>query len=224
MESNSENIEKNPSKNKTEEEQIKTKDDSSKNLQVNIIQTKNIINTKQMDEINKEIIIHSNTQLNNQKKISPQKNRYPYCIVWTPIPFLTYLIPSIGHAGIADSEGVIHDFAATFYVNIDDFSFGKPTKYFQLELNDKERYDYDKALQKGDLKYNKEIHNLFCNNCHSHVAYVLNQVKYKGKNNYNMVDIWWLFIWKGKYVSFLAFIKTYIGFFIFVLIVGLALR
>ncbi len=224
MESNSENTEKNPSNSKTEEEQIKTKDDSSRNLQVNIIQTKNIINTKQIEEINKEIIIHSNTHLNNQKKISPQKNRYPYCIVWTPIPFLTYLIPSIGHAGIADSEGVIHDFAATFYVNIDDFSFGKPTKYFQLELNDKERYDYDKAIQKGDLKYNKEIHNLFWNNCHSHVAYVLNQVKYKGKNNYNMVDVWWLFIWKGKYVSFLAFIKTYLGFFIFVLIVGLALR
>ena len=224
MESNSEKTEKNVHKNKTEEEQTKTKDDSSKNLQINIIQTKNIINAKQIEEISKEIIIHSNTQLNTNQKISLQKNRYPYCIVWTPIPFLTYLIPSIGHAGIADSEGVIHDFALTFYVNIDDFSFGKPTKYFQLELSDKERYDYDNAIQKGDLKFNKERHNLFLNNSHSHVAYILNQVKYKGKNNYNIVDIWWLFIWKGKYISFLAFIKTYLGFFIFVLIIALALR
>ena len=224
MESNSEKTEKNLPKNKTEGEQTKTKDDSSKNLQINIIQTKNIINAKQIEEISKEIIIHSNTQLNTNQKISLQKNRYPYCIVWTPIPFLTYLIPSIGHAGIADSEGVIHDFALTFYINIDDFSFGKPTKYFQLELSDKERYDYDKAIQKGDLKFNKERHNLFLNNSHSHVAYILNQVKYKGKNNYNIVDIWWLFIWKGKYISFLAFIKTYLGFFIFVLIIALALR
>ena len=223
--SNPENTEKIPSESKTDEEQLKTRDDSSKNLEVNIIQTKNIIISKQTEETNKEIIIHSNTQLNsNQKKISPQNNRYPYCIVWTPIPFLTYLIPSIGHVGIADSEGIIHDFASTFYVNIDDFSFGKPTKYFQLELNDKEQYEYDKAIQKGDLKYNREIHNLFWNNCHSHVAYVLNQVKYKGKNNYNMVDIWWILIWKGKYISFLAFIKTYLGFFIFILIIWLALR
>jgi len=27
--------------------------------------------------------------------------RYPYCIVWTPIPFLSWILPMIGHVGIA---------------------------------------------------------------------------------------------------------------------------
>ena len=87
-----------------------------------------------------------------------------------------------------------------------------------------EEYEYDKAIEKGDAKFNMERHNLFWNNCHSHVAYVLNQIKYKGKCNYYMVDVWWILILKGKYISFLAFIKTYIGFFIFFLIIFLALR
>lgn len=231
MEVNPGNSETISSKNKLEEDTLKNTEDSSKNLKMkdNIINNDNNTNnitSQKKEEINKEILIfNSDTQLNSEpKKICPNKNRYPYCIVWTPIPFLTYLIPCIGHTGIANSEGIIHDFAASFYVNIDDFSFGKPTKYYQLELTDKEKYEFDNAVQKGDLIYNNLRHNLFWNNCHSHVAYVLNQLKYKGKNNYNMVDIWWMLIWKGKYTSFWGFIKTYLGFFIFLLVIGFALK
>ena len=219
------------SKNSAEDESLKIpQEDSSKNLKVKKITPTNdeneINKIKQDEEINKDLIIlNSNTQLNiNTKKINPQKNRYPYCIVWTPIPFLTYLIPSIGHTGIATSEGIIHDFAASFYISIDEMSFGKPTKYFQLDLDEREKYEYDKAIEKGDLKYNHEMHNLFWKNCHSHVAYILNLIKYKGKDNYTMVDIWWMLILKGKYISFLAFIKTYLGFFIFFFIIYLAMR
>ena len=219
------------SKNSAEDESLKIpQEDSSKNLKVKEITPTNDENEiniiKQDEEKNKDLIIlNSNTQLNiNTKKINPQKNRYPYCIVWTPIPFLTYLIPSIGHTGIATSEGIIHDFAASFYISIDEMSFGKPTKYFQLDLDEREKYEYDKAIEKGDLKYNHEMHNLFWNNCHSHVAYILNLIKYKGKDNYTMVDIWWMLILKGKYISFLAFIKTYLGFFIFFFIIYLAMR
>ena len=233
MEISPDNSEIISSKSTTEEVALKIpQEDSSKNLKIkeialNQAQNKDEINKiKQDEEINKDLItLNSNTQLNiNTKKINPQKNRYPYCIVWTPIPFLTYLIPSIGHTGIATSEGIIHDFAASFYISIDEMSFGKPTKYFQLDLDEREKYEYDKAIEKGDLKYNHEMHNLFLNNCHSHVAYILNMMKYKGKDNYTMVDIWWMLILKGKYVSFLAFIKTYLGFFIFCLILYFAMR
>jgi len=229
MENSRGNSETSSSKSTNEEEALKIpQEDSSKNLDVkDITLHQNKINIiKQEEETNKDLItLNSNTQLNiNTKKINAQKNRYPYCIVWTPIPFLTYIIPSIGHTGIATSEGIIHDFAASFYVNIDEMSFGKPTKYYQLDLDDREKYEYDKAIEKGDLKYNQERHNLFWNNCHSHVAFVLNQIKYKGKNNYNMVDIWWILILKGKYISLSAFTKTYIGFFIFFLIIYLAIR
>jgi transmembrane protein 222 len=45
------------------------------------------------------------------KEINYESHRYPLCLVWTPIPMLTWLMPFIGHLGIATSSGVIRDFA-----------------------------------------------------------------------------------------------------------------
>lgn len=64
--------------------------------------------------------------------IDRSKDKYPCCIVWTPIPLLTWLFPVIGHMGIALSSGVIRDFAGPYYVSEDNMAFGKPTKYWQL--------------------------------------------------------------------------------------------
>lgn len=236
MKLNSQNFNKIPDKNILEEESLKPPEESSKTLKINNI-IPNIENKNQNDgnnkneilkkneETNNEIIFYSSTKLNiDNNKIFPSKNRYPYCIVWTPIPFLTYILPFIGQTGIANSKGIIHDYSASFFVNIDDFSFGKPTKYLQLDLNEKEKFDYDKAIEKGDLKFRTLIYNFFRNNSHMYVAYILNQIKYKGKSDFSMIYIWWILIWRGKYVSFLSFIKTYIGFFIFLLIIAIAIR
>ena len=236
MKLNSQNFNKIPDKNILEEESLKPPEESSKTLKINNI-IPNIENKNQNDgnnkneilkkneETNNEIIFYSSTKLNmDNNKIYPSKNRYPYCIVWTPIPFLTYIIPFIGQTGIANSKGIIHDYSASFFVNIDDFSFGKPTKYLQLDLNEKEKFDYDKAIEKGDLKFRTLIYNFFRNNSHMYVAYILNQIKYKGKSDFSMIYIWWILIWRGKYISFLSFIKTYIGFFIFLLIIAIAIR
>ena len=236
MKLNSQNFNKIPDKNILEEESLKPPEESSKTLKINNI-IPNIENKNQNDgnnkneilkkneETNNEIIFYSSTKLNmDNNKIYPSKNRYPYCIVWTPIPFLTYIIPFIGQTGIANSKGIIHDYSASFFVNIDDFSFGKPTKYLKLDLNEKEKIDYDKAIEKGDLKFRTLIYNFFRNNSHMYVAYILNQIKYKGKSDFSMIYIWWILIWRGKYISFLSFIKTYIGFFIFLLIIAIAIR
>uniref|UniRef100_A0A3B4YE63 Transmembrane protein 222a n=1 Tax=Seriola lalandi dorsalis TaxID=1841481 RepID=A0A3B4YE63_SERLL len=49
---------------------------------------------------------------------SDRKNsRYPYCIVWTPIPILSWVLPFIGHMGICTSSGVIRDFAGSYFVS-----------------------------------------------------------------------------------------------------------
>ncbi|KAE9065350.1 hypothetical protein PF010_g28242 [Phytophthora fragariae] len=32
-------------------------------------------------------------------------HRFPFCIVWSPIPILTWFLPFIGHLGLADSKG-----------------------------------------------------------------------------------------------------------------------
>ena len=104
-------------------------------------------------------------------------------------------------------------------MGVDDFAFGKPTKYIQLELTEQEKYNWDRAIEKGDNKFNMEEHNFFLNNGHSHVAFVLNKLNFHGKHNYNMVSIWWMLIAKGRYVSFCGFFKTYLGFTMIVLII-----
>ena len=51
-------------------------------------------------------------------RIDVGRVRYPHCIVWTPIPFLTWFFPFIGHMGIARTDGVIRDFAGPYYVSV----------------------------------------------------------------------------------------------------------
>ena len=159
------------------------------------------------------------SELSSRKEINLKSSYFPYCIVWTPIPLITYLFPSKGHTGIGTSSGIIHDFASSFFVSVDDFAFGKHTKYIKLELTEQEKYNWDRAIEKGDNKYNMQEHNIFLNNCHSHVAFVLNQLNFHGRNNYNMVSIWWMLILRGKYVSFCGFFKTYFPFLLIVLII-----
>ena len=53
-------------------------------------------------------------------RIDSKRVRYPHCLVWTPIPILTWLFPFIGHMGIARTDGVIRDFAGPYYVSVSD--------------------------------------------------------------------------------------------------------
>lgn len=53
---------------------------------------------------------------------TPQLEHFPMCLVWCPIPLLTWLFPFIGHVGIVTSNGVIHDFAGPYFVNVCWFS------------------------------------------------------------------------------------------------------
>ena len=38
-------------------------------------------------------------------EIDPSRQKYPYCIVWSPLPPISWIFPFIGHTGIADSKG-----------------------------------------------------------------------------------------------------------------------
>lgn len=61
--------------------------------------------------------------------IDPSRSRYPCCIVWSPLPVISWLIPFVGHIGICREDGVILDFAGPNYVCVDSFAFGSPTRY-----------------------------------------------------------------------------------------------
>lgn len=66
-------------------------------------------------------------------EIDPKKAKLPCCIVWTPLPVVSWLAPFIGHVGLCREDGVILDFAGSNFINVDDFAFGPPARYLQLD-------------------------------------------------------------------------------------------
>lgn len=66
-------------------------------------------------------------------EIDPKKAKFPCCLVWTPLPIVSWLAPFIGHVGICREDGAILDFAGSNFVNADDFAFGAVARYLQLD-------------------------------------------------------------------------------------------
>lgn len=76
-----------------------------------------------------QVLQHKFTEL---EPVQPEKARFPCCIVWTPLPILSWFIPFIGHIGICREDGVILDFAGPNFVCVDNFTFGSPRRYIQI--------------------------------------------------------------------------------------------
>jgi len=166
--------------------------------------------------------IESGDQLamNEDMAIDTVSHRYPYCIVWTPIPFITWLVPVIGHMGICTANGVVRDFAGPYYVSQDDMAFGWPTKYWQLSPHlVSSGHHWDDSVKQASDEYMTRMHKLCCDNCHSHVSMALNLMRYNGKSNYNMVSTFFLFTIHSKYIGLWSFLKTWIPFVVFILII-----
>ncbi|GAU97956.1 hypothetical protein RvY_09171 [Ramazzottius varieornatus] len=114
--------------------------------------------------------------------------------------------------GIATSRGVIRDFAGPYYVSEDNMAFGAPTRYWKLDpakaLSGAD--GWDKGVAEASTIYNGRIHNLCCDNCHSHVATALNLMTYDGKTNWNMVNLCFFMLFRGHYVSVARFVKSWL--------------
>lgn len=137
--------------------------------------------------------------------------RWPYCLVWTPIPFLTWFLPTIGHTGIANSEGIIYDFSDDRAVTVDNFSFGKPTKFYQFDtrwIPKSGELSWDQAIKEVGESYKKTLHGIF-NNCHEYIAEVLNRVQYGNRKNWSQSEICWLITWNSSYVNYFSFWKQW---------------
>lgn len=150
--------------------------------------------------------------------IDIDNHKFPFCVVWTPLPLISYILPIIGHMGICTSKGVIRDFAGPYHVSEDDMAFGWPTKYVQLNPNLANRgvQGWDEAVHEACEIYKYRTHNLFCDNCHSHVAKALNLMNYNGSDSWNMVKLAVLVTFKSKYVGLGGFLRQWVPFFIFV--------
>ncbi|KAJ4454807.1 putative transmembrane protein [Paratrimastix pyriformis] len=109
-----------------------------------------------------------------------KRQRFPLCLTWTTIPFLSWLFPCLGHVGIAGSDGMIRDFQGPFTIGVDNFAFGRVLKYVPLRIqrpDDVERMD--QAIFRGSSDYQNENWVIWTNNCHSHVARCLNYMGYQ---------------------------------------------
>ncbi|KAM0924613.1 hypothetical protein ACQ4PT_004587 [Festuca glaucescens] len=152
-------------------------------------------------------------------QIDPKRARFPCCIVWTPIPFITWLVPFIGHIGICREDGVILDFAGPNFVSVDNFAFGAVARYIQV--NGDERYKllgtqveatWDDALKKGVQEFQNRSYNLFTCNCHSFVANNLNRLFYSGHDKWNVVSLAAVMFLRGRWVSTTSVVKTFAPF------------
>ena len=145
------------------------------------------------------------------QRVDPKDNRYPYCIVWSPLPPISWVLPFIGHTGICTSEGVIHDFAGPYTIGTEQMAFGNPTRYIQLDPTKCRKMDWDAGVEEGNRIYRKRMHNICCDNCHNHVAQCLNEMGYK-TGNYGMISIGVWCFFEGKFTSVSAIVKTYLPF------------
>lgn len=104
--------------------------------------------------------------------------RFPNCIVWSPLPVITWFLPFIGHTGICDSDGVIWDFAGPYTIGREHMAFGTPTRYIQLDPTLARAMSWNDGVREANKVYSKRMHNICCDNCHSHVANALNAMEY----------------------------------------------
>ena len=136
-------------------------------------------------------------------KVDARNDRYPCCIVWSPLPPITWLLPFIGHTGICTEDGIIWDFAGPYSIGKGHMAFGSPTRYLMLDPMMAREKEWDQAISAGNTEYRQRMHNICFDNCHSHVARCLNEMAYKGQKGYNMfhIGIWMFFFGSFSSVS-----------------------
>jgi len=165
-------------------------------------------------------------------RIDVKNHRYPFSLVWGPLPVITWLIPFIGHLGIADSEGRVHDFNGPFSIGVGDFMV-PISKYYQLprEVWAGHEHSWDAGVAQADSVYKRKMHNIVTQNCHHHSACALASMKLgpaavsADLQRMSMLRAWWLITTRGHCISASAWLMTYAPFLcILVLTIVLAVK
>lgn len=146
-----------------------------------------------------------------------------FCVVWSPLPPITFLFPFIGHMGIASSRGVASDFRGPYYVGDDGhMAFGSPTRALYIRYEDAQAWD--QAIHEANEVYRGRMHNICCDNCHSHVACALNRMGYKAYRveRWDMVKLAALMFFKGRFLSWGAVLYQFGPFVAILLIIILS--
>ncbi|GLU19828.1 hypothetical protein SLE2022_360530 [Rubroshorea leprosula] len=175
-------------------------------------------------------------------QIDPQRARFPCCIVWTPLPVISWFIPFIGHIGICREDGVILDFAGPNFICVDNFAFGAVARYVQINkeqdcwvsphrpafkdldlcLQDdpgRETLTWDDAIRKSTQEFQHRSYNLFPCNCHSFVANNLNRMGFRS-GGWNVVNLAAFIFLKGRWVDKTSVLQSFLP---FVIVSGIGL-
>ncbi|KDP34104.1 hypothetical protein JCGZ_07675 [Jatropha curcas] len=166
-------------------------------------------------------------------EIDPNKSKFPCCLVWTPLPVVSWLTPFIGHVGICREDGTILDFAGSSFVNVDDFAFGSVARYLQLDREQccfplnlaghtcKHGYmhteygtalTWDEALQSSVRLFEHKTYNLFTCNSYSFIANCLNRLCYGRSMDWNMINVAALILFKGYWIDWKSIIRSFLPF------------
>ena len=133
----------------------------------------------------------------------------PCSILWTPIHPITWFAPFVGHMGITDSSGRLHDWGGgpIRATSPSEMMFGAPCRYLCLAairtwnlticrsadpvfasralrpFAPKDPAAWDAAISQADEDYLEHMHCMVCgHDCHSHVAHALDLQAGSGSN------------------------------------------
>ncbi len=168
---------------------------------------------------------------NNDKPQQPQQQLHPlaFSILWSPLPPITWILPFIGHMGITTSNGTACDFQGPFSVgDRGRMAFGKATRALQINNITSSlpggAEQWDRSVIVANNEYRNRMHNICCDNCHSHVAYALNDMECRafGIRQWDMVKLCFLVFFKGRFLSLGGFVMQFLPFGVLVSIVLLA--
>lgn len=163
-----------------------------------------------------------------------------FTILWSPLPPITWILPFIGHTGIADSRGIASDFQGPYSVGDQGrMAFGPPTRALKLRIRDLSSSSsssspelplvnaeqWDDAIQDANQVYRGRMHNICCDNCHSHVCCALNRMPIKAYNidKWDMVKLCFLMFFRARFLSTSAILVQFGPFVVLVLILAATL-
>ena len=156
---------------------------------------------------------------------SSQCQDLSFCILWSPLPPITWILPFIGHTGIANSRGIASDFQGPYFVGDSGrMAFGPPTRALKINVDGTSTVtaqQWDEAIEEANQVYRGRMHNICCDNCHSHVSNALNRMPMEayGISKWDMVKLCFLIFVRAKFLSLGGFLCQFGPFLVVVLVI-----
>ena len=204
---------------------------SSKNYATTPVSRKSAVATENQEQESPLVVCYDgatavtdSAMRSGVKSSMAAENVLSFTIVWSPLPPITWFIPFIGHTGICDSSGIASDFRGPYYVGDDGrMAFGPPTRYYKIDISQCHvtPEQWDTAIQEANELYRGRMHNICCDNCHSHVAYALNQMPVSacGIHKWDMIKIATLMFFRGSFLSWSAVLQQFLPFTILITLI-----